>query len=79
MLEDDHYFTTFGYEQRGLGRGVQEIRGQTDRFVTDSRGLLTQCEQILVPVSRGVHQKILEETHKSRFSINPGAPRCIEP
>ena len=53
----------------------EKIRGQYPLFVKDSRGLLTQCERVWVPLTGGVRQRMLEEAHKSKFSIHPGATK----
>ena len=50
---------------------IEKIRGQYPLFVKDSRGLLTQCGRVWVPVTGGVRQRILEEAYKSNFSIHP--------
>ena len=41
--------------------------GEIDRFVTDSRGLLTLCGRVWILVSGGIRKTVLEEAHKSRF------------
>ena len=42
-------------------------------FFRDSRGMLTQCDRVWVSVFGGVRHVLLEEEHKSKFSIHPGA------
>ena len=54
---------------------MERIRGQYPLFVKDSRGLLTQCGRVWGPMSGGVRQRLLEEAHKSKFSIHPGATK----
>ncbi|CAH1438309.1 unnamed protein product [Lactuca virosa] len=54
---------------------IERIRGEIIRFVQDSRGLLTHCGRVWVPMSSGVRQIVLEEAHESRFSIHPGATK----
>ncbi|KAI3768718.1 hypothetical protein L2E82_19548 [Cichorium intybus] len=51
----------------------ERIVGQLAAMVKDSRDLLTCHERIWVPKLGGVRQTLLEEAHKSRFSIHPGA------
>ena len=53
----------------------ERIRGEINRFVTSSRGLLTLCGKVLVQVSGGIRQIVLEEAHKYLFSIPPGATK----
>ena len=57
---------------------LERIRGQIPLFVWDGRGLLTQCGRVWVPTSGGVRQKILEEAHKSKFSIHHGAAKMYK-
>lgn len=57
----------------GIKRGnwkKKKIRGHIDRFITESWGLLTQCGRVWVLVSGVVHQALLQEAHKSMFSIH---------
>ncbi|KAJ9557090.1 hypothetical protein OSB04_011704 [Centaurea solstitialis] len=44
-------------------------------FVTDSRGILTRSGRVWVPVSCEARQTLLDEAHKSKFSIHPGATK----
>ncbi|KAI3682050.1 hypothetical protein L2E82_50198 [Cichorium intybus] len=53
----------------------ERIVGQLASMVKDSRGLLTHYERIWVPKLGGVRQTLLEEVHKSKFSIHPGATK----
>ena len=50
---------------------LKRIRGENNRFVQDSRGLLTRCGRAWVPMSGGVKQMVMEEDRKSHFSIHP--------
>ncbi|KAI3505957.1 hypothetical protein L1887_28299 [Cichorium endivia] len=50
----------------------ERIVGQLAAMVKDSRELLTCHERIWVPKLGGVRQTLLEEAHKSKFSIHPG-------
>ena len=47
-------------------------------FVRDYRGLLTQCGRFWLPVSGGIRQTLLEEAHKSKFSIHQGATKMYK-
>lgn len=51
----------------------ERIMVQISTFVRDSHGLLTQCGKVWVPVAGGVREKLLEEAHKFKFLIRPGA------
>ncbi|KAJ9539518.1 hypothetical protein OSB04_032251 [Centaurea solstitialis] len=53
----------------------ERIKGQVDQLVADSRGLLTRYGRVWVPVSCEARQTLLEEAHKSKFSIHPGATK----
>ena len=50
-------------------RKSEHVVGQVSSFDYDNRGLLTLHRRVWVPYHRGVHQVLLEEAHKSRFSI----------
>ena len=50
---------------------------QVSEFVTDSRGLMTFQGRIWVPFVGGAHTILMEEAHKSRFSIHPGATKMF--
>ena len=51
----------------------ERIVGQVSSFDYDSRVLLTLHHRVWVPYHGGVRQVLMEEAHKSRFSIHPGA------
>ena len=53
----------------------ERVRGQLPLMVRDSRGLLTRHDRVWVPLAGGARQTLLEEAHKSRFSIHPGATK----
>ncbi|KAJ9548848.1 hypothetical protein OSB04_021391 [Centaurea solstitialis] len=53
----------------------ERIKGQVDQLIADSRGLLTRYGRVWVPVSCEARQTLLEEAHKSKFSIHPGATK----
>ncbi|KAJ9553882.1 LOW QUALITY PROTEIN: hypothetical protein OSB04_017927 [Centaurea solstitialis] len=53
----------------------ERIKGQVDQLVADSRGLLTRYGRVWVPVSCEARQTLLDEAHKSKFSIHPGATK----
>ena len=54
----------------------ERIKGENTRFVADGRGLLTRYSRVWVPISGGIGQMVMEEAHKSHFSIHPGE-NCI--
>ena len=41
----------------------------------DSHGLLTRYGQVWVPATRETRQTLMDEAHKSKFSIHPGATK----
>ncbi|KAJ9545620.1 hypothetical protein OSB04_025327 [Centaurea solstitialis] len=53
----------------------ERIRGQMSALVRDSRGLLTRYGRVWVPRAGAAQQTLLEEAHKSRFSIHPRATK----
>ncbi|KAJ9552733.1 hypothetical protein OSB04_016778 [Centaurea solstitialis] len=53
----------------------ERVRGQLPLMVRDSRGLLTMYDRVWVPLAGGARQTLLEEAHKSKFSIHPGATK----
>ncbi|KAJ9561641.1 hypothetical protein OSB04_006801 [Centaurea solstitialis] len=53
----------------------ERVRGQLPLMVRDSRGLLTRYGRVWVPLSGDARQTLLEEAHKSRFSIHLGATK----
>ena len=54
---------------------LERIKGESARFVQDSRRLLNRYGRVWVPMSGGVRQTVTEEAHKIRFSIHPGATK----
>ncbi|KAJ9560610.1 LOW QUALITY PROTEIN: hypothetical protein OSB04_005770, partial [Centaurea solstitialis] len=53
----------------------ERIKGQVDQLAADNRGLLTRYGRVWVPVSCEARQTLLDEAHKSKFSIHPGATK----
>ncbi|KAJ9564698.1 hypothetical protein OSB04_000664 [Centaurea solstitialis] len=53
----------------------ERIKGQLDQLAADSRGLLTRYGRVWVSVSCEERQTLLNEAHKSKFSIHPGATK----
>ncbi|KAJ9565945.1 hypothetical protein OSB04_001911 [Centaurea solstitialis] len=53
----------------------EQIVGEIPRLDRDSRGLLTRYGRIWVPQLGGNRQILLEEAHKSKFSIHSGATK----
>ncbi|KAJ9561564.1 hypothetical protein OSB04_006724 [Centaurea solstitialis] len=47
----------------------ERIKGQLPQLVTDSRGLLTRFGRVWVPVTGEARQTLLDEAHKSKFSM----------
>ncbi|KAJ9557909.1 hypothetical protein OSB04_012523 [Centaurea solstitialis] len=53
----------------------ERIKGQLAQLVTDGRGILTRSGRVWVPASCEARQTLLDEAHKSKFSIHPGATK----
>ena len=53
----------------------ERIVGRVASFDYDSRGLMTLHGRVWVPYWGGVRQVLMDEAHKSRFSIHPGATK----
>lgn len=51
----------------------ERIKGQMALMIKDSRELLTRYGRIWVPGMLNVRTTLLDEAHKSKFSIHPGA------
>ena len=56
-------------------RKRERVIGQVPGFVTDSRGLMTFQGRIWVSYACGSRTILMEEAHRSRFSIHPGASK----
>ncbi|KAJ9538563.1 hypothetical protein OSB04_031296 [Centaurea solstitialis] len=56
----------------------ERITSEIPKLVRDSRGLLTRYDRIWVPQLGGNRQILLEEAHKSKFSIHPGATKMYK-
>ena len=54
-------------------RKRERVIGQVSEFVTDSHGLMTFRGRIWMPYTGGTRHILMEEAHRSRFSIHPGA------
>ncbi|CAH1436072.1 unnamed protein product [Lactuca virosa] len=60
---------------RPENRKREWVIGQVSEFIADSRGLMTfQC-RIWVPFEGRARTILMEEVHRSRFSIHPGATK----
>ncbi|XP_071740266.1 uncharacterized protein [Rutidosis leptorrhynchoides] len=53
----------------------ERMKGQVDFLEKDSRGLLTRYGRLWVPKLGGARQLLLDEAHKSKYSIHPGATK----
>jgi hypothetical protein len=51
------------------------IKGQVHKLATDSRGLKTRWGRVWIPPNCAFKEKLLDEGHKSRYSIHPGATK----
>ena len=84
MFKDDGDYSTLEQVTEAQVEAMQEehqksecIVGQVASFDYDSLGLLTLHWRVGVPYCGGVRQILMEEAHKSRFSIHPGSKKCI--
>ena len=57
---------------RPENRKRERVIGQISEFIADSWGLMTFPRQIWVPFEGGARAILMEEAHRSRFSIQPG-------
>ena len=55
----------------------ERIVGQVSSFDYDTQGLLTIHCRVWVPYHGGMCQILMEEAHKSRFSIHPGGDEDV--
>ena len=53
----------------------ERVVGLISEFVKDGRGLLTFQGRIWVPFVGGTRITLMEEAHRSKFSIHPGATK----
>nr|XP_043611643.1 uncharacterized protein LOC122583287 [Erigeron canadensis] len=53
----------------------ERIQGQLQYFTKDSRGLTLRFGRIWIPFSCELKQVLLDEAHKSKYSIHPGATK----
>ena len=60
---------------RPENRKRERVIGQVSEFVTDGRGFLTFQGWIWVSFSGEACAILMEEAHRSRFSIHPGATK----
>ena len=58
-----------------IRQSQERIKGQLAQLVPDSRGLLTRFGRVWVPAFCEARQTFLDEAHKSKFSIHPGATK----
>ena len=59
-------------------RKSKRIVGHISSFDYYSRGLLTLHRRVWVPYAGGVRQILMEEAHKSKFSIHPRAMKMYK-
>lgn len=53
----------------------ERVVGLVSEFITDGRGLMTFQGRIWVPFVGGTRTSLMEEAHRSKFSIHPGATK----
>jgi hypothetical protein len=47
-------------------------------FHKDSKDVVWFEQRLVVPVDPELRKEIFDEAHLSKFSIHPGAPKCIK-
>ena len=55
----------------------ERVVGLVSEFVTDGRGLMPFQDRIWVPFLGGTRTILMEEAHRSKFSIHPGATKNV--
>ncbi|KAI3778829.1 hypothetical protein L2E82_08214 [Cichorium intybus] len=60
------------------GNLKDEKLGKDIQFETNSQGLKTYRNRIWVPKAGGLRKLILEESHKSKYSIHPGSTKTYQ-
>ena len=61
--------------QTEVHKREERVIGEFEKMTLDGRGLLTRLGRNWVPKRGNNREKLLEEAHKSRFSIHPGATK----
>ena len=56
----------------------KERIGQQEELVDNINGVKTRYERIWVPKHGGLREKVLDEVHKSRYSIHPGTTKMYQ-
>jgi hypothetical protein len=58
-----------------INRRMQEGGPKVASFQEDAEGTLWFKERLVVPKKEALKKKILDEAHKSRYSIHPGSTK----
>ena len=56
----------------------ESLHGMDKQFGTKSDEALYFMNRIWVPLHGGLHELVLDEAHKSRYSIHPGADKMYK-
>lgn len=79
LMITSEFFDCIREEQvKSLQRGdfaKERIKGQEQRLIEDSRGLKVRYDRIWIPISSDIKNLLLDESHKSKYSIHPGATK----
>lgn len=65
-------------QQQAWAKGdlkIERLKGQDNELIDDSRGLKTRYGRIWIPNSVDLKRMLLDEAHKSRYSVHPGATK----
>jgi len=77
MISVNFYDQIKEAQEKALQRDPKQerIKGQIQNFSKDSRGLTIRFGRIWIPFSCELKQVLLDEAHKSKYSIHPGATK----
>jgi hypothetical protein len=56
----------------------ERIKGQEKELVMDARGVLTRFGRIWIPRYGDLKDRIMDEAHKTRYSVHPGATKMCQ-
>ena len=57
---------------------TERIVGQQKELVVNSHGVKTRYGRMWIPRHGGLREKVLDEAHKSRYSIHPGTTKMYQ-
>ena len=83
LIENSGFFDEIRQFQEEVLADVQlmkkeRIMGQQEELIDNISGVKTRYGRMWIPKHGGLRGKVLDEAHKSRYSIHPGRTRCIK-